>query len=543
MEPNIERLKEINILYCEDEENIRNVTSHILSKFVKKVFVAENGEEGLRHYQKNFEAIDMIVTDICMPGISGLDMSRRIKAINPDVPIIVTTAFSNSEYLFEAIDINTDKYVLKPLEMDKLLKAMAQSLLYHELRDLYRDALTRLPNRNALMKKLRFSSEVILAQIDIRDFSDFNDLYGEQSGDRALKAFARELKEHFADSAGVYRLESDHFALLFQSARESLDAVGKRVKAFLDRIEDQGLKLGGDPVFLAFASALAAGQGPNLLGKTRKALRRARERNLTFAIYREEEMRNRRRYDENLRWIQRIKKIDRGDEKRFRLFYQPIFSTEGKELSRYEALIRYVDDQGNVTLPGEFLRIAEQANLSPRILKYVVENALTMLQSRKKAKVSINIAYREIERASVRRYILDRLKQQAGEAARISFEILENDEIRNEPLMIRFVEELKALGCRVGIDDFGSGYSNFNLIEKLQPDFIKIDGSLIDNIEESLTNRSIVKAIHAFCRVLGIETIVERVETRGQYEIVRSIGIDYVQGWYFSEALTFEELA
>ena len=542
MESRIERLKDITVLYCEDEENIRNATSGILSKFVKKIFVAGNGEEGFRRYQENFDLIDVIVTDICMPGIDGLEMSRRIKAINPDVPIIVTTAFSNSEYLLEAIDLNTDKYVLKPLEMDKLLKAIVQSLLYHELRNLYRDPLTLLPNRNALMKKLNFSSEVILAQIDIRNFSDFNDLYGEKTGDRALTALAQELKEHFSETAGIYRLESDHFALLFRSRNETLDSAGREVRNFLNRIEDQGLRIGDDPVFLMFTSALAKGKGPTLLGKTRKALRRAKEDYLTFAIYREEGGENSKRYDENLRWIQRLKKIDEEGGESFMIYYQPIFSTDSGRLSRYEALIRYVDHRGDVTLPGEFLRIATQANLSFRILKYVFENVLTVLQSRGKDRVSINISYRDIVRESVRRYILDRLRRRPGEAKRISFEILESDEIENEELVIRFVEELKSLGCRVGIDDFGTGYSNFNLIEKLKPDFIKIDGSLIENIEKSLTKRSIVEAIYAFCRVLEIETIAEKVSTKGQYEIVRSIGVDYVQGWYFSDALSKEEL-
>ena len=541
MESNIERLKEVTILYCEDEENIRHVTSRFLSKFVNKIFVAENGDEGFRYFQENFETIDVVVTDISMPGIDGLEMSRRIKAINPDVPIIVTTAFSNSEYLLEAIDLNTDKYVLKPLEMDKLLKAIAQSLLYHELRDLYRDALTRLPNRNALMKKLRFSSEAILVQIDIRNFSDLNDLYGEKVGDRTLQILGRKFKEHFSRRAGVYRLESDHFALLFSSPEISVKSAAGEIMGFLNRIEDQGLKIGGDSVCLTFVSSLAKGEGPTLLNKTHKALHRAREHCLSFAIY-EEESEARKRYDENHRWIRRFKRIDRLDREKFSIYFQPIFFTESGRLSRYEALIRYVDDHGNVTLPGEFLWIARQANLSSQILKYVLEEALALLENRKAERVSINISYREIERESVRHYIQERLSRNPKEAKRIDFELLESDEIKNERTMIRFVEELKRLGCRVGIDDFGTGYSNFNLIEKLKPDFIKIDGSLIENIEKSLTKRSIVEAIYAFCRTLRIETVAEKVETKGQYEILRSIGVDLIQGWYFSKPLKREEL-
>ena len=156
-------LKDITVLYCEDEDDLRTVTGDVIQQFTKKVFLAENGQIGLELFKKHADEIDLIITDVNMPEMNGLEMAKEIKAINFNIPIIVATAFSNSSYLLEAIELGIDKYVLKPIDIKKLFTVMKQSLLYHELQDLYRDSFTRLPNRNALIKELKFETESILA--------------------------------------------------------------------------------------------------------------------------------------------------------------------------------------------------------------------------------------------------------------------------------------------------------------------------------------------------------------------------------------------
>ena len=197
MDKDVSSLKEITVLYCEDELHLREVTQGILESFTKKQFIASDGQEGLELFEKNQNDIDLIITDVNMPNMNGLEMSKKIKEINPNIPIIVATAFSNSEYLLEAIELGIDKYVLKPINIKKLLDTMAQSLMYHELRDLYMDQLTHLPNRNALIRDLAKSSSALLALIDIDKFSVLNDLYGEQNGDNILVLFSQELIKKF----------------------------------------------------------------------------------------------------------------------------------------------------------------------------------------------------------------------------------------------------------------------------------------------------------------------------------------------------------
>ena len=201
MKTDIAKLKDITVLYCEDEEYLRDITKGILESFTKKQYIGIDGKEGLELFKQNKDEIDLIITDVSMPNMTGLEMAKEIKQINSNIPIIVATAFSNSEYLLEAIELGIDKYVLKPVNIKKLLSTMANSLLYHELRDLYHDGLTKLENRNALLKLVSVDKKSQLALIDIDQFSILNELYGEEFGDHILLAFAELLKRYFNNQA------------------------------------------------------------------------------------------------------------------------------------------------------------------------------------------------------------------------------------------------------------------------------------------------------------------------------------------------------
>ena len=117
MDIDISRLKDITVLYCEDEANLREVTTRILKSFTKKQLIASNGKEGLEYFKQYQDDIDLIITDINMPYLTGLEMAKEIKNINLNIPIIVATAFSNSEDLLDAINLGIDKYIVKPIDI------------------------------------------------------------------------------------------------------------------------------------------------------------------------------------------------------------------------------------------------------------------------------------------------------------------------------------------------------------------------------------------------------------------------------------------
>jgi predicted signal transduction protein with EAL and GGDEF domain len=531
-----ERLKELTILYSEDEEAVREATVSILSPIVKQLIVAQDGMEGLELFGRHAEEIDIILTDISMPRMDGLEMVRTIKKTHPNLPVIVTTAFSNSEFLLKAIDINVDKYVLKPIDVRKLIEAISQSQLYHEMRLLYWDALTHLPTRNALLEDLKAFVLPTVALIDIDRFSEINEIYGIAKADRILAAYARELKRTFDSEATVYREGADSFALVYADPEYPLESIEEALEVFIGRMEDTGVVIDGEPVGL-MTVATVAHTDPDAFNHAQQAIIEAKRGFRKLSIFQAEPVRG--RYEEDIRWIREIKEAGRAG--RFTPSFQPIYDTRTGEVVKFEALLRYHSEDGTPLPAKTFLAIARRVRMYGAVMRAVLAHSIGLIR-RWGVTVSVNISYEDISNPHTQRFILDTLAANPVEAKRIDFEILESEIIEDYRSVKAFMEEVRRYGCGVGIDDFGSGYSNLTLLEQLDIDFLKIDGALIEGLAEKPRRRYIVESIQEVTRKLGITTVAEKVSDDATYAIVRELGIDYTQGWYFAGAVPAEEV-
>ena len=303
-----------------------------------KQYVAQNGQEGLELFKKYESEIDLIITDVNMPILNGLDMVKEIKKINLNIPIIVATAFSNKEYLLEAIDIGVDKYVLKPIDIAKLLQVMSQSLVYHELKDLYTDKLTNLPNRNKLKKDLDDYNMNLMALLDIDEFATINDLFGEKIGDTILYKLAIRLKNYFKeDDFLIYRTGADKFAIIARKNDQDIDQFYNLCKAFSDKIEKESLLIDEDEIDITITIGIAQGDGARAFKHSQRVIKYARRRLQRIMIY-NEEFKIQQSFEENIKWIKQLKTGFR--ENLFQAYFQPIVDTKTKEIYKYEALDR-----------------------------------------------------------------------------------------------------------------------------------------------------------------------------------------------------------
>jgi len=531
-----ERLKELTILYCEDERPVRDVMVSVLGTLVKQLIVSGDGEEGLELFRRHADEIDIILTDISMPRMDGLEMIRTIKKTHPNLPVIVTTAFSNSEFLLEAIDINVDKYVLKPIDIQKLIEAINQSLLYHEMRALYRDSLTRLPSRNALLRDMEAYPRPTVALLDIDRFSEINEIYGTEKADRILVAYARELKEAFEAEATVYREGPDSFILLFDEPEQPVETIEAHLEVFIDRMEDEGVVIDGEPVYLMTVATIAR-TDPYALSHAQRTIIEAKRSFRKLNIFHSEPID--RRYEEDIKWVHEIKAASRTG--RFKPYYQPIYDTRTQKVAKFEALLRYRSVDGTSVEPKTFLSIAKRVRMYSTIMRTVLTDAIDVID-RWGIHVSINISYEDMTNPETLQFIDETLSAYPDAAKRIDFEILESEIIEDYQSATAFIDRMRECGCGIGVDDFGSGYSNFSLLEELHVDFIKIDGSLIQGIAEKPRQRYIVESIQDITRKLGISTVAEMVSDAATYETVRDLGIDFTQGWYFAKAIDADEL-
>lgn len=536
---NISILKNITILYAEDEKDLREVTHQILKGFTKKQYVAQNGQEGLELFKKHEKEIDLIITDVNMPVLNGLDMVKEIKKININIPIIVATAFSNKEYLLEAIDIGVDKYVLKPIDIAKLLQVMSQSLIYHELKDLYTDKLTNLPNRNKLKKDLDETNIDLMALLDIDEFSTINDLFGENIGDTILFELARKLKDYFDEEEYlVYRIEADKFAIVAKMKNQDIDKFYDLCKCFADKIEKESLLIDEDEIDINITIGIAQGDGSRAFKYSQRVINYARTKLQRIMIY-NESFKIQQSFEENIKWVKQLKIGFR--ENLFQAYFQPIVNTKTKEIYKYEALIRYVTKEGLEIAPYNFINVAKKTKLYPNIIKIVLQDAFKLIINKNK-RVSVNISFDDIANVETTSFIYETLEKNRDYSQFLEFEILESEEISDFNEVSKFISEVRKFNCIVGVDDFGAGYSNFNLLTLLDIDFVKIDGSLIEKINSSKDLEIIVNTIANFSKEFKVKTVAEYVSNEDIYNKIKDLNIDFCQGYYFEKPLSYENI-
>ena len=464
-------------------------------------------------------------------AVSGF-MAKEIKKINPNIPIIVATAFSNTEYLLEAIDIGVDKYILKPIDMKKLLQVMSQSLLYHELKDLYVDKLTRLPNRNKLKKDLDLTAQDLMALINIDKFSTINDLFGEDNGNKLLIQFSMIIKQFFSsDDYRVYRIESDKFAVVAKDYAMDIKEFEVLCEKFANHIEENAIFIDENEIDFNVTIGIACADNKLAYKYTERVINYARKRFEQILVY-DNSFNIQESFEDNIKWVKEVKKGLK--EGLFVAFYQPIVNTQTQEIYKYEALIRYINEQGEVIAPIKFLDIAKKAKLYSHIIEIMLLEAISLIKEQNK-RVAVNISFDDITNTKTTKKIYDTLEENKEFVHLLEFEILESEEINNFATVTTFIDKVKSLGCSVGVDDFGAGYSNFNMLTNLNIDFVKIDGSLIKNIDTSKNQQIIVETIADFSKKFGFKTVAEFVSSEEIYEKIKELNIDYCQGYHFGK--------
>lgn len=229
------------------------------------------------------------------------------------------------------------------------------------------------------------------------------------------------------------------------------------------------------------------------------------------------------------------------EEKKIISYFQPIVDNVTQKILKYESLVRLVDNENNVLSPIYFLDIAKKSKYYSQITLLVLKNSFEAL-SLTDSNISVNISMQDIENEETCDAIINLLKKNKSKSSRITFELLENDNIRDFSRIISFIKTIKYLGVKVAIDDFGVGYSNFERITQYQPDLIKIDGSLIRNITKDKFSYDLVETIATFAKKQNIKTVAEYVENEKIYKLLLSLGIDYSQGYFFGKPEPLEML-
>lgn len=411
-------------------------------------------------------------------------------------------------------------------EIEKRNKKLSQQL--------YHDPLTGLPNRKSLLEKLeKISGDNILVVLNIDRFRELNDFYGEAIGDEILLWLSGQLQKYREDGVyDLFRMPSDEFVLLAEQA-DSNAFIQTIASLLFDELSICHIEK--HDIFIQFTFGIAIGKGLELLKNAYIAMNQAKQKRQLFLVY-DTKMDPIIHYRENSEWAKKIAKALAED--RILVYFQPIINNVSGRIDKYEALVRMQLEDGTVISPYNFLDIAKQGRLYPQITQTVVKKSLESFQDRDES-ISINLSFEDIADEHINRFILSMLDQYQMKE-RVVFEILESEGIDNFETVAYFIQSVKKRGAKVAIDDFGSGYSNFDTILKLNIDILKIDGSLIKIIDKDPYAQKIVTAIIQFAKELGLETIAEFVHNADIREEVVRIGVHYSQGFFFSEPVSLE---
>ena len=222
-------------------------------------------------------------------------------------------------------------------------------------------------------------------------------------------------------------------------------------------------------------------------------------------------------------------------ERRMCLFRQPIVSAQDASIVRWECLSRLVHEDGRIAQPSEFIPAAERAGLVGALDLETLALALKALGREAEVALAVNVSAATIADLGSRRAYEDMLASSASLATRLTIEITETIAIHDLDIAARFGHAAKAAGARLALDDFGEGHTSFQSLRTLPLDEVKIDGLYVEGIDASAENRAFVVAIDRLARDLGMETVAERVETAGEAQALRDIGVDGLQGYFYGK--------
>jgi diguanylate cyclase (GGDEF)-like protein/PAS domain S-box-containing protein len=410
------------------------------------------------------------------------------------------------------------------------------------------DALTGLVNRLEFERRLQLAldaarageSTFVLVYIDLDHFKVVNDTSGHLAGDALLRDAARLMRDAVRDSDLVGRLGGDEFALLLtgcplDKGRQIAEDLSQRIGTHRFSWREEAYQIGASCGLVelgrdsgSLEDALAAADSACYMAK--------RQGSGKVAVYsaRDEVV---ARQSGEIQWLQALQTAIRDN--RFRLFGQPIvpaFGTASTGGPALEILVRMIDTQGNDVAPADFLRPAERYRLMSLIDRWVVQATLTAasrgeIPLPEHGSIAINIAGQTLADPQFLEFVVECFDLTGVSPSQVCFELSESSVTNHMEQARRFIAVLQGMGCQFALDDFGSDLGSFNSLRSLPIDFLKIDGSFMQNLPRDNVNQAVVTAMIRLARTLKFRIIAEQVEDQAAMDAARAIGVDFLQGY------------
>ncbi len=639
------------LLYVEDNKEAREATLGILEEFFGEVYIGIDGVDGYNKFVEHYKDIDLIITDINMPNMNGIEMIGKIKESNlKEVPVLVLSAHNEVDYFINSIKVGINGYLLKPVDIEQFVASLCQvsqtiklsrelreksilleqyqhiadlssivsktdkkgiityvndkfcqvskysreeligkphnivrhpdvpkevfKELWHTIRDkkeiwqgiiknrakdgsfyyvnatvgpildqngdiqeyiALRSLVTDIMDpKKRLQDFIKDTKKFAIAYFKIEDFEDFQFYYGLRLSGDIEEALVNSLQKNIPKELNIeiFDLGEGEFVLAkdLQNCNKSDEYIQKFFKNLQKQLNTKKLQVEDIDYDVTVMMSLA--YGDNALDDAKYGIKKGIKDNKLYILANDFAKIAHKKAEQNINILNLVKSALHND--RIISLFQPIVNNKTKEIEKYESLVRIVDENGQLVSPFFFLEIARKGMYYSSLTSKILKNSFEALKLTKKD-ISINLSAYDIEKEHTRYEIYDYLDRFYNDAHRLVFELLESEEVVDFQIIKDFIKHVKSYGVKIAIDDFGSGYSNMKRLIKYDPDIIKIDGTLVKDLEFDKKSLSIIKGFLSFSKEQGIQTVAEFVENENIYLILKDLGVDYSQGYYFGK--------
>lgn len=538
------------ILVVEDNEINRFMLSGILAEEYE-VLEAENGLEAISVLETYGEDISLILLDLVMPVMDGYEFLSRMKTEQAwaSIPVIVATQSDGEADEINALSHGATDFIAKPYKPQIIMHrvaniislrenaALVNLLQYDRLTGLYSKEFFYQKAKDILRRNTEKSYDIICS--DIENFKLVNDVFGTGTGDRLLCGIAGLYREFVGDLGICARLNADQFACLLEHKMEYTDELFRDVANAVNALSDAKrivMKWGVCPVEdrtlpveqMCDRALMAARSVKGQYGKY-------------FAQY-NGILRERLLQEEEIK--DSMESALEGGQ--FEIYLQPKYRLADDSLCGAEALVRWNHPTRGLQPPAVFIPLFERSGFITRLDRFVWEEACAVLRrwdqmGWQNIPISVNVSRADIYNTDLPEFLTELQRQYDLAASRLHLEITESAYTEDPEQLISTVRRLRELGFVIEMDDFGSGYSSLNMLNKLPFDILKLDMKFIQSETAGTVNQGILRFIIDLAQWMKLGVVAEGVETKEQVQNLRDVGCDYVQGYYFARPMPVKD--
>jgi len=552
----------IHILLIEDSEGDSFLIQEALTDCTNGKFIvvhAPTVEDAEKEYVAR--VFDVLLLDMNLPGLSGLEAVEKVRKDQPGIPIIVMTGMDDEERALSAMQRGVQDYLVKGNYTNEVLPRSIRYAIERQrfenkvIQLIHFDQVTGLINREVFLERLegaislasQNNMPLAVLLINLKQFKDVNATLGHDTGNKLLKTVATRLREYILPHDAIARLEGDEFIVMVAGNQAIPENLTHFAQGIIDTIrtpfevDGQSINIGCN---IGVATYPSCGKdGTELMKHADIALHRAKQSSKDeFHFYTQklnEELMERILIEKELRIALK--------ERALSAWYQPIIDMRTNRVCGVETLLRWQHPTRGFIPPSTFIPIAEKTDLIMEISEYVMNAACTdyavwenLVQQ--PFYVAINLSTKDLQKTNFPDRLNNILQKTKMNPKHIALEITEGSLMEDPKQTITALQQCRQAGAAIFVDDFGTGYSSLSYLSLLPLDVLKIDQSFVRDILTNKHNRMIANSTINLAHGLGLHVVAEGIETTGQLELLKMIGCDKAQGFHFAKPMPISEL-